>query len=226
MWRAYGLLNMTDLNRYIVDSYNNLVNSYRLADGSLNEITNCTVNGLDAGYEFYPGFVIGARLGQMRVSQGKLSGIINSNPKTGRTGPFAITFDSTLVPYMVGGSLRLAEGNRFSFAFAVYLGYALATAKFDFSDSLGAFGLSGDMPLQGSGVCDDVSGEVRYKLSDALALGADVHLMNARISSMTLTKDVPEAGLAAGSTFRDQRHSVLSFDYGTIAAGIGLYFSF
>ena len=226
VWQAYGLVNMTDLNRYIVDSFNNLEASYGMTDGSLSEITTASIVGLDAGYEFYPGLVIGARIGQMRVSEGRLAGTINNNPSTGQTGPFVITFNSSLVPYMVGGQLRLGQGTRFSFSGAVYFGYAVSTADFNYSDSLGAFGIGSNVPLQGSGVCDDVSGELRYRISANVALGASLHLMTARISSVSPASDIPEANLSSGELFRDQRNSVLVLDYSNVAAALGLYFSF
>jgi hypothetical protein len=225
-WQAYGLVNMADVNRYIVDSFNNLQATYGVVNGTFGDITSATAQGLDAGYEFYPGLILGARLAQVRCSPGTIAGTVTTNPVTGRVGNFRISLDSSVIPYMVGGSLRLGEGTRFSFAFAVYLGYALGSARLNLADSLGVLGTTSNISLQGSGIADDVSGELRYKLTDALALGLSAHLMTARIAQMDFTQDIPDAGVAGGTAFRDQRNNVLAFDYSNIALGIGLYLSF
>jgi hypothetical protein len=224
-WKAKGLVNASSVNAFLVDSFGLLRSSYGVTQHVSVGINESDIVGVDVGYEFWPGLVLGVRVGRLTLFQGHVTGRA-VDPSTGRTGEFRLSLDSTVVPYLVGGTLLLAGGERWNFVGTLYLGYAYGEADYSQSAVLGGSASELSLPLQGSGIADDFGFEYHYKVLPSLAVGFSLHLLNTRITDMRTTTDVPDIGVTAGEPLRDRLNRVVSFDYNTIAlgAGINLFF--
>jgi hypothetical protein len=210
LWGGTVGVSNTGVDRFVT-SFGTQVGKYTVKGTTLDSIARSSLYGLDAGYEFYPNFVIGARIFQLSSVQDISSNGIAFNPFTGVTGEYDINFDMAMTPLLVGGALTLPITEKFAFTGQVYLGYALTEARLGVRER----GLTNELSFSGSGTASDVSGELRYALSSRASLSAGLHLFAAKASD-----------LSGSAAWPNNSSSTLAIDYNNVSFTLGMNLSF
>lgn len=222
LWGGTVGVSNTGVDR-IVTSFGTPTAKYTVKGMTLDSIDRSSLYGFDAGYEFYPNFVAGARVFQLSSIQAISSNGIAFNPFTGVTGSYTIDFNMAMTPLLVGGALTLPVTEKISFTGQIYIGYALTEARLNIRESASGLvgdvftGSANDLSFSGSGTASDVSGEFRYALSSRASLSAGLHLFSAKASGLSGSDP---------STLPDRSDSTLAIDYNNIVFTLGMTLSF
>jgi hypothetical protein len=180
---------------------------------------------LDLLFGMMPGLKMGVRAGYTGCFRGTVQ-----NDNTGANSSVLSTFDTYLIPLMLGMTLSVpVPKTNFTITAAGFGGYGIAGLNETQNNKVfGSFG-SGSVSFMSGGFTGDVSMGFSYKILGFLSLGADFGYRTAFISGFTAAADstnTAQLNIKKDGEFRDPDGLSVPVDYSGINAGICVKFEF